>query len=300
MPTRRDFLGSLVGGVAAAATFRGTAASAAGRLAWLGPIGLEIYTVRKLFAEDPAKTLKEVAAAGYKLIEVAPGLKPPTLNADLRAAGLAAPSGYFGVPETLADWEKSLAVAHGYGLKYIVVGDNPVLDADQWKRRAEFFNKCGKASLARGIQFCYHAHFHEFTRLGNTCGYDILLTRCPEKLLKMEMDIFWVTYAGEDPIKYWRRYPGRFPLLHIKDMRKGVSRTWQIEAGGKRVLASPSPAGPNIFAAVGEGTIDWHRIFSHVHLAGARYIYVEQDRCNRSPLESIRDSYHYLRNLRLS
>ena len=138
-------------------------------------------------------------------------------------SGLSAPSGYFEPPKTLDDFKKTLDHAHGYGLHYLVVGDNPVLTADEWKKRAELYNECGKASLAAGIQYCYHAHFHEFADLNGTCGYDILLTRCDPKLLKMEMDIFWVEYAGKDPLPYWKRYPGRFPLLHIKDLRKGVT-----------------------------------------------------------------------------
>jgi sugar phosphate isomerase/epimerase len=291
MLTRRDFFGKALGGVAAGVAMAHCNSWAAGRLAWPGPIGLELYTVREMFAKDPAKTLKDVAAAGYKEVEIGPGVKPTALNADLRAAGLTAPSGYFMVPRTLDDWKKTVEMAHGYGLKYMVVGDNPKLGADEWRKRAELFNQCGKASLDAGIQFCYHAHFHEFATIDHTTAYDILLERCPSKLLKMEMDIFWVTYAGKDPLTYWRRYPGRFPLLHIKDMRKGVKIHHQ---------QNPSPHGPNPFAPVGQGIINWKRIFQNVDLAGAKHIYVEQDKCNVPPLEAIKISYDYLRKLQVS
>jgi sugar phosphate isomerase/epimerase len=289
MLTRRRFLGNAIGGVAASVALGD--ALAAERLAWTKPIGLELYTVREMFAKDPAKTLKDVAAAGYKEVEVSPGVKPEELKQYLRAAGLSAPSGYFESPKTLDEWKKSVEEAHNYGLQYIVVGDNPILTPDEWKKRADLYNECGKASLAAGIQFCYHAHFHEFADLGGTCGYDILLERCPEKLLKMEMDIFWVTYAGKDPLPYWKRYPGRFPLLHIKDLRKGVAINPK---------ESPSEHGPNPFAPVGQGTIEWAKIFAHVHEAGAQHIFVEQDRCNLPPLEAIKISYEYLRKLRVS
>lgn len=289
MLTRRDFLGKTVGGVAIGAAAASEGVWSEGRLAWPGPIGLELYTVRELFAKDAAGTLKQVAAVGYKQVEIGPGAKPETLSADLRAAGLTAPSGYFDVPKTLDDWKKTVEMAHSYGLAYMTVGDNPVLDAETWKRRADLFNECGKLSLAAGIQFCYHAHFHEFAPLDGTDGYDIMLTRCDPKLLKMEMDIFWVTYAGKDPLPYWRRYPGRFPLLHIKDMRKGIEIHHQED-----------PSGQNPFVPVGEGRIDWRRIFEHVHEAGAKHIFVEQDECDGPPLDAIKISYDYLRKLRLS
>jgi sugar phosphate isomerase/epimerase len=289
MLTRRRFLGNAIGGVAAGVAL--SDALAAGRLAWTKPIGLELYTVRQMFAKDPGKTLKEVAAAGYQEVEISPGAKPGELNQYLEAAGLKAPSGYFQSPKTLDEWKKTVGQAHDYDLRYIVVGDNPTLTAEEWKKRAELYNHCGQAALDAGMQFCYHAHFHEFADLGGTCGYDIMLTRCPEKLLKMEMDIFWVTYAGKDPLPYWKKYPGRFPLLHIKDHRKGVAIHPQ---------ENPPEHGPNPFAPVGRGTIDWPKIFAHVHEAGAEHIFVEQDECNLPILEAIKISYEYLRELRVS
>jgi len=290
MLTRRGFLGAM-GGMAAGATLPIRDAWAEGPLAWPGPIGLEIYTVRDVFAKDPAGTLKKVAAAGYQQVEISPGIKPADLKEYLRATGLAAPSAYFQPAKTLEEWKRSVDLAHAYGLSYMVVGDNPVLDAAAWRRRAEFFNQCGEASQRAGIQFCYHAHFHEFARVGGTTGYDIMLTHCSPKLLKMEMDVFWVTYAGADPLHYWRLYPGRFPLLHIKDLRKGVKISPQ---------ESPQPGAPNPFAPVGQGRIDWRRIFAHVHEAGAKHIFVEQDVCNLPEFQAIRISYDYLRKLRLS
>jgi sugar phosphate isomerase/epimerase len=289
MLTRRNFLGVL-GGAAAGAALPVREAWGAGKAAWPGPIGLELYTVRDRFAKDPAGTLMKVAAAGYKEVEIGPGSKPSALKGQLRAAGLTAPSGYFDAPKTLEDWKKSVGQAQDYGLQYIVIGDNPVLDASAWSRRAEFFNQCGEAAKKAGIQFCYHAHFHELARTEGTTGYDIMLKNCNPDLLKMEMDVFWTIYAGVDPLHYWRLYPGRFPLLHIKDIRKGVKISPQ---------QSPKPGAPNPFAPVGQGRIDWQRIFAHVQQAGAKHIFVEQDTCNLPELQAIRVSYDYLHHLRL-
>jgi sugar phosphate isomerase/epimerase len=290
MLTRRGFLEKALAGVAVGAATAAGDVWGAGRQAWSGPIGLELYTVREMFAKDPAGTLKKVAAVGYRQVEIGPGVAAPKLKNDLLAAGLAAPSGYFESPKILEDWKKTLEQAHAYGVRYAVVGDNPHLDAEAWKRRAELYNQCGSLAEQAGIQFCYHNHFREFERVDGTTGYDILLAQCDPKLLKMEMDIFWASYAGQDPLTYWRHHPGRFPLLHIKDIRKGVAINPH---------ESPNDSGPNPFAPVGQGRIDWLRIFAQVGAAGAKHVFVEQDRCNLPPLEAIKISFDYLKSLRL-
>jgi sugar phosphate isomerase/epimerase len=153
------------------------------------------------------------------------------------------------------------------------------------------YNQCGRLAQAAGMQLCYHAHFNELARINNTTGYDIMLTRCEPKLLKMEMDVFWVTYAGADPLHYFRLHPGRFPLLHIKDLYKDVA---------VNPHESPAENGPNPFAPVGQGKIDWVKIFAHADEAGTKHIFVEQDRCNMPPLEAIKISFNYLKKLHLS
>lgn len=290
MLTRREFWGRALAGVAASAAVAARDLRGAGRLAWSGPIGLQLYTVRDLFKKDPAGTLKQVAAVGYREVEISPGLEARTLKDDLRAAGLTAPTGHFEAPKNLEDWKKTVDQAHAYGVRYVVVGDNPHLGADVWKRRADLFNACGRLSAQAGIQFCYHNHFKEFERVDNTTGYAIMLKRCDPQLLKMEMDIFWTIYAGQDPLRYWRDYPGRFPLLHIKDIKKGVALN--PNEGPKE--------SPNPFAPVGQGRIDWHGIFAHVSEAGAEHICVEQDQCDVPPLEASKISFEYLKNLRLN
>jgi sugar phosphate isomerase/epimerase len=173
----------------------------------------------------------------------------------------------------------------------MVTGNTNRIDADGWKRLAALFNECGQISAAAGMQLCYHNHMREFEKLGSTTGFEILLTECDPKLVKMEMDIFWVVYGGEEPLHFWRRYPGRFPLLHIKDMKK--------DAAGS-TTEFPSEQGPNPFAPVGQGKIEWPKIFPHVHAAGAQHIFVEQDRSDVPVLEAIKASFEYLRKLRVS
>ena len=118
-----------------------------------------------------------------------------------------------------------------------------------------------------------------------------MLARCDPKLLKMEMDVFWAIYAGQDPLDYFQKYPGRFPLLHVKDFKPGFPTS---------TSDFPYDSGPNPFAPLGEGRIDWVKIFAHASQAGAQHVFVEQDRCDASPFDAIRTSFNYLKNLRLN
>ncbi|HEY6292839.1 MAG TPA: sugar phosphate isomerase/epimerase [Terriglobia bacterium] len=291
MLTRRQFLERTIQGVSASAAIAASQSWGAGQLAWSKPIGLEIYTVRDEFAKDPAGTLKKVGATGYREVEISTEIPAATFRGYLHDANLTAPSTYIDAPKDIESWKKTLDHAHPYGFSYIVVGDNPQLDADAWKRRAALFNECGRLAQEAGMQFCYHAHFHEFARVDDTSGYDIMLTLCDPELLKMEMDIFWATYAGQDPLAYFQKYPGRFPLLHIKDFKPGFPTS---------TASFPYDSGPNPFASVGQGRIDWVKIFAHAPQAGTEHIFVEQDRCDGSPFEAIAISFNYLKNLRLS
>ena len=291
MLTRRQFLEKTIHGVSAGAAIAASEILGAGQLAWSKPIGLEIYTVRTEFAKDPAGTLKKVGATGYREVEVSTEIPADTLKAYLRAANLTAPSTYLDVPKDIESWKKTLDRVHPNGFRYIVVGDNPQLDAEAWKRRAELFNECGRLAQRAGMQFCYHAHEHEFARVDDSSGYDIMLRRSDPELLKMEMDVFWATYAGQDPLDYFRKHPGRFPLLHIKDFKPGFPTS---------TASFPYDSGPNPFAPAGKGRIDWVKIFAHARQAGTQHIFVEQDRCDGSPFEAITASFNYLKNLRLS
>ena len=291
MLTRRQFLEKAVQGISVGAALAGTELRGAGQLAWPGPIGLEIYTVRAQYAKDPAGTLKRVGETGYREVEISTEIPAETLKVYLRAANLTALSTYPDTPKDVDAWKKTLDHVHPYGFRYIVVGDNPTMDADAWKRRADLFNECGRLAQSAGLQFCYHAHYHEFAPLGDTSGYDIMLTRCDPKLLKMEMDVFWATYAGQDPLAYFRKYPGRFPLLHIKDFKPGFPTS---------TADFPYDNGRNPFAPAGQGRIDWPKIFAHTHEAGTKHIFVEQDRCDASPFAAIKTSFSYLKNLRLA
>jgi sugar phosphate isomerase/epimerase len=255
------------------------------------PIGLQVYTVRDDLDKDPVGTLKRVAAIGYKEIEIGGffGKSPTGFRVLMQETQLSTPSAHYEFKQLTSGWEKAIEYAQAAGLKYMVnsaLDDKDRKSLDGFKKAAEVFNKAGEQTAKAGIQFCYHNHNFEFARFGDTLGYDVLLRETDPKYVRFELDCFWMTHAGHDPVKYFENFPGRFPLLHIKDLKKGIP-------------SSTSFAMPwgNPFAEVGRGVIDWKRIFKAAKRGGLEHYFVEQDQCDIPAFESARISYEYLRKL---
>ena len=289
MMNRRNFLGRASMGVTAAAVASQfpefLLAEPYGK-----PIGLQLYTLRDQLEKDVTGTLKQVAAIGYTDVEIYSlyGKAPAEFSKILKDSGITASSGHYLLPSLKTNWEKQLEDAKTLGLRYMVLA---ILDAkdrqsfDDFKRLAELVNKTGEATKKAGIQFCYHNHNFEFKKYGDTTAYEYLLKTLDPNLIKFEMDCFWVTHAGQDPVEYFKKYPGRFPLLHIKDMKDKPAPTQELDAK------------MGLFAPVGHGTIDWTRIFKAAREGGMEHYYVEQDYCEQPPLEAVKMSYDFLHKL---
>jgi sugar phosphate isomerase/epimerase len=253
-------------------------------------LGLQLYTVRNLAKDDFAGTLAEVAKVGYKEVELAGlhGRSPKDVRAMLDQVGLVAPSGHVDYDEVEKKWPETLEAAHNMGLKFVVcpwIDEKQRLEPDGWKRAAELFNRAGEASQKAGIQFGYHQHTFEFepsANMGGKLPYDFLLENTDQKLVQFEMDLCWATVGGADPLKYFKKYPGRFPLVHVKD--------WTGHEGKLEDM-------DKYMTAVGQGSIDWKRIFEHSAQAGVQHYFVEND-VPKNPIENIRISYNYLHDLR--
>jgi sugar phosphate isomerase/epimerase len=247
----------------------------------LGPIGIQLYTVRRELAKDVEGTLAKLAAIGYQEVEFAgyPEGTAKSLRAILDRLHLRAPSGHVGTQALRTDWARTLEQAATVGQQYVVVAFIPQEErrtADDWKRMAAAFNRAGEAAKAAGLQFCYHNHDFEFAPLEGAVPYDLLLSGTDPGLVRLELDLYWITKGGRDPLVYFAKWPGRFPLVHVKDM----------------------DATPNkFFADVGKGTIDFRRIFRRAGQAGIRHYFYEQDETPGSPFESAKASYQYLRAL---
>jgi sugar phosphate isomerase/epimerase len=289
MISRREFLRNSALGVTSVATATQVQnqlrANPGGK-----PIGLQLYTVRNELQKDLPGTIQRVAAIGYQEVELFDlyGNPPAKFAAILKDHGLAAPSGHYMAKQLKLNWEKEIADAKTMGLKYMV---NAILEPeerksfDDYKRLADLFNKAGEQTNKAGIQYCYHNHNFEFKKYGDTTAYDYLLKALDPKLVNFEMDCFWVTHAGQDPVAYMQKHPGRFPLLHIKDMKDHPAPAQDFDAK------------LGLFAPVGQGTIDWKRIFAAARTGGMKHFFVEQDECEQPPLEAVRLSYEYLHSL---
>ena len=270
------------------------------RLGWaagehkINKVGVQLYTVRDLMKADFDGTLAKVAQIGYKEVEFAGyfGRTGQQVRAALDKNGLAGVSTHVQYDELDEKFPSVIETSKAIGLEYIVCPWIPVelrKSPDIWKQASEKFNKCGEQSKQAGIQFGYHNHWFEFLPVNGKLPYDELLADCNADLVKMEMDLCWITAAGSDPIKYFERYPGRFPLVHVKDIKKIPPIS---SAGGQDFGDSLKD-----LTSVGSGIIDWKKIFSYSDKAGIKHYIVEHDK-PADPFTSITASYQYLQNLR--
>ena len=259
-------------------------------------IGLQLYTVRDAMGKDPAAALAKVAQIGYTSVEGATftgtelfyGMDPKTFKAQLKQNGLIMPSAHYRLGEELVngasqkgtilnDWEKAVADAAEVGIKYMVCAylSQPERGSlDHYKKIADDFNKAGETCKKAGIQLCYHNHDFEFIQEDGKYPYETILQNTDKNLVKFEMDLYWITKANQDAIALFNENPGRFPLWHVKDLDKTPERK---------------------FTEVGNGVIDFKKIFAHSKKAGLQYFFVEQDVCPGDPFDSITQSISYIK-----
>ena len=258
-------------------------------------IGLQLYTVREAMTKDPAGTLAQLAKIGYNSVEGATytgsqkfyGMAPKEFAALLKQNGLIMPSSHYRLGEEQVDdapvlgtmlhgWDRAVDDAADAGVKYMVCSSLRPTERgtlDRYKYAVEQLNKAGERCNKAGVQLCYHNHDFEFVAQDGQLPYDLLLTTDPT-LMKMELDLYWVAKAGRDPLELFKQHPGRFPLWHVKDMDRTEKR---------------------FFTEVGNGSIDFKRIFGHSKEAGLQYFFVEQDATPGSPFESVTRSIAYIK-----
>lgn len=259
-------------------------------------IGLQLYTVRDAMSKDPLSALAKVAQIGYTSVEGASytgaekfyGMSPSAFKKVLKQNGLVIPSSHYRLGEEktkgeivsgtlLHDWDKAVDDAAEVGIKYMVcayLSNDERGDLDHYKYVADQLNIAGERCKKSGIQLCYHNHNFEFEKQGDIYPYDILMAT-DKDLVKMEMDIYWIKKADQDPIALFNKHPGRFALWHVKDMDNTPAQD---------------------FTEVGNGIIDFKEIFKYKNKSGMKYFFVEQDKCPGSPFDSITKSIKYIKN----
>lgn len=222
------------------------------------PLGIQLYSVRDLMAADVAATLQLIANNGYREVEFAGYFdrSPADLKAILDGVGLQAPSAHVPYNAFLEDPEKLLEQATAMGHQYLVVPwlDTEMRSLDNYREHAENFNRWGELCRGAGIQFAYHNHEFEFEVSDGMLPFDLLLDETDPSLVQFELDLAWARAANADSVAYFKAWPGRFPMLHIKD----------LDADGNE-------------ADIGDGDVAFASIFEHLATAGVKHGFIERD-----------------------
>lgn len=296
--SRRSFLqASAVGtaGLLAPSWLPGASAHAA-TAGVLDHLGVALFTVREQMKADPAGTLKAIAGLGYKYVEsgLLPSLGPAAAAAGLKQASAYAPT-YLVTgnreawakagelqPESYT-WENAVAEAKARGLEYLVIVYLQKAERggkDFYRDLARRLAKAGDTCRKAGLGLAYHPHAFEYELVEGVRPIDVLLGGTSKDQLGLELDTFWASIAGQDPLKMLLAHPGRVPLVHLKDKAKGTPV--QYDEG-----KVPHEA----FKEIGRGEIDWAAFLPAAEKAGVRYLYVEQDYCTGEPVDSLRVSH---------
>lgn len=293
---RRDFLNSSLA-AAAISTLPTTLFAESG----LHPIGMQLYTVRDLMKSDLPGTIAKVAAIGYTELEFAGyfGRSPKEIRGILDSNHVTSPSCHVPYDVVQNHWPEQLEAAHVIGHKFVVcpwIDDAQRNSPDGYKRAAELFNKAGEASRKAGVQFAYHNHYWEFLpaqSLNGQLPYDYFLENIPAENLKMELDLCWISVAAKDPVAYFNKYPGRFPMVHLKDL----SKILPLESG--KISQSMIDVEAANMVPVGSGAIDWKRLIPAARkTGGAKHFFVENDQ-PKEPISDLTASYKYLSTVQL-
>jgi sugar phosphate isomerase/epimerase len=281
MMNRRSFVkvtaGAALGGVFGLDRRAWAADVAAGRS--LDRIGVQLYTVRSLMEKDFAGTLKAVAEVGFEEVEFAGYFdhRPEEVKAILDRLGLTAPASHVSIDSLRGDLAGTIEQAQAVGHDYLIcpwLAPEERVSIESYKTVAGDFNEVGKACRDAGLRFGYHNHDFEFETIDGQLPFDVLLDETDPELVEFELDLFWITKGGEDPFRYFDRYPGRFTLCHVKDMTENEQ-----------------------MVDVGAGRIDFKAIFGRAEQAGLEHFFVEHDE-PEDPLASIKASHDYLEALR--
>ncbi|WP_276362908.1 sugar phosphate isomerase/epimerase [Daejeonella sp. H1SJ63] len=278
MKTRRHFL-KTVGTVALGSMILPSLVSA--RIKIKNP-GIQLYTVRAEMLADAHGTLKKLADLGIKQIESARsakgnyyGLTAKEMKQACKDLGMTLRSGHVGVD---AKWQQTMEEAAESGQEYLICSSMPSSGQtlDNYKRTADIFNKNGEECRKLNLKFGYHNHDYEFDKVDGQILYDVLMDNTDPKFVYMELDLGWVIASGQDPFHYFSKYPGRFPLWHLKDMNLQKKESTEF----------------------GKGGLDIAKILQHQGESGLKYLFIEQEEYAKNPIESMKYNMDYLERIR--
>lgn len=236
-----------------------------------GPIGLQLYSLRAKFAKDVPGSLDLVKSYGIKYVELAGtyNMPPEQFKKMLDDRGLVAVAGHFPFERFRDDAEGVARDARALGLKYAGVAWIPHqagFDLEDCRKAIDVFNKAGATLAKHNVQFFYHNHGYEFAPHEGGTLMDFLIKETDPKNVAFEMDTFWVKHPGQDPALLLAKYPGRWKLMHVKDMKHGT------QTG---LLTGSSDVNNDV--ALGTGMMDWPAILKAARKSGVEYYFIEDE-----------------------
>jgi sugar phosphate isomerase/epimerase len=243
--------------------------------------GVQLYSFRDEMAKDAVGTLKQIAAIGIKEIESARskkglyyGLSPIEMKHVCDDLGMKLTSGHVALDD---NFQTTMEEAVTSGQEYLICSSMPSSGQtmENYKKVAEKFNEAGEACKKLGLKFGYHNHEYEFESDNGQVLFDLLLENTDADLVHMELDLGWVIVAGKDPKDYFNRYPGRFPLWHLKDMDLTKKESTEF----------------------GKGGLDIRAMMALQQASGVKHIFIEQEEYASTPLDSMKHNLKYLASL---
>lgn len=254
------------------ALLAGLAGSLAAETTFDGPTGLQLYSLRSQFKlKGVPSTLDTVKSFGVKEVELAGtnGMKPEQFRAELEKRGLVPVSSHFPYGRYKTDLDAVVAEAKALGLKYAGcawIDHKDDFDEMECKEAIATFNRAGEALAKEGITFFYHCHGYEFQPFEKGTLFDLLLTQTKPEYVSYEMDVLWVVFPGQDPVKLLEKYGDRWKLMHLKDLKKGV-------ATGS--LTGKTDTDNDV--SIGAGQMNWPAILSAAKKVGIQHYFIEDE-----------------------
>jgi sugar phosphate isomerase/epimerase len=263
------------------------------------PLGVELYTVRSIVGKEPERVLKAIADIGYTEVEGYNRQQMIDEMPIIRRNNLRAPSCHVETPLITGNWEhyanlkrvtleEAIESVKKAGIEYFTMAY--IMPADRggpdfFRSTADKMNHAAELCHKAGLKFAYHNHAFEFGGKKGERAIDIFRERLDPKLVSLEMDVFWASVAGQDPVEMLHEWRGRVALLHLKDKPKGFPVQYSESVPR------------DTFREVGSGSLDFPAILKAAPAAGVKHYFVEQDQTAGDPIESIRKSFDYLKTM---
>lgn len=250
--------------------------------------GLQLWTLREDFPKDPKGVLKQVASFGYSHVESFEGpqgmfwgMKNTEFKKYITDLGMNMYSSHFG---GMNNFEKKVDEAAAIGMKYLTMAwEGPGKTIDDYKKYADDFNKKGELCKKNGLRFAFHNHDYTFRLLEGQYAQDVLMANTDASLVDFEMDIYWVVTAGQDPEAWFKKYPNRFRLCHIKDRSKSP-----VEDNSKNSVT------------LGTGVIDFSKVLDTAKANGMKFFIVEQEAYEgTTPLKAVEADAGFMKGLKI-